>query len=215
MNKSMNHCFTKDDFLSNRTRRIKKGTHLLYAGTKHQNNCFLILKGSLSICLISAGGHEMLLYHLREHQLIGELAMFGEATRSATAIADEDSLLLEISEKEFKEKLKDYTFLKSMTDIFLQRYLKTHDVVCRLSQPNISMKICHYVKSLADQVEGKEKRVRVLMPSHGELAMLISCQRETITREMKKLVNQGVVVKDTGSWFYVDRNKANAFLSEQ
>ena len=210
----MNDQFTKDDFSSNKTRHVKKGEHLLYAGEPHHHNCFLILEGSFSISLIAANGHEMLLYHLHKHQLIGEIAMFGLSARSATATADEDSILLEISEHEFNTRLQDYDFLKKITALFLQRYLKTHEVVCRLAQPNISMKICRYLKTLADQSTSKENRIRLLIPSHAELAQLISCQRETVTREIKKLVKTGVLTQKSGSWFYLDRKKVDMFLSE-
>jgi len=206
--------FTKDDFSSTKLHHIKKGQHVLYAGEQHRHNCFLILEGSFSICLISASGHEMLLYHLHKHQLIGEIAMFGQSTRSATATADEDCILLEISEHEFHERLQDYDFLRKITELFLQRYLKTHEVVCRLSQSNISMKICRYLKTLANQSTSKENRIRLLIPSHAELARLISCQRETVSREIKKLIKAGVITQKSGNWFYADRKKINMFLSE-
>lgn len=210
----MSYQFTKDDFSSGVIRHIKKGEHLLYQGDKHRGNCFLILKGSFSICLITATGQEMLLYHLHKHQLIGELAMFGCSTRNATAIANEDCELLQIDKSEFNSRLKEYDFLRKITDLFMQRYLKTHEVVCRLSQPNIPMKICRYLKTALEQSDSHEERVRILMPSHAELARLISCQRETVTREIKKLVKAGVITQKSGHWFYVDRKKVDLFLSD-
>lgn len=208
--------FSRDAFFStNTTRRIKKGAYVLYSGEGHQQNCFLILKGSVSVCLISANGHEMLLYHLGAGELIGELAMFGIPTRSATVIADEDCVLLEITKHEFHEKMKEPAFVAQMNQVFLQRYLDTHEVVCRLAQPNISMKLCRCISTLVHQQDDSEQtqQVRILLPSHAELAKMISCQRESVTREIKKLIQQGVLTHRRASWYMADKQRIAHFLS--
>jgi len=210
----LKHGFSVEDFPKAKDIWLAKGDLFLYEGDVHKGNCFLILEGTLDIRLISGNGHETLLYHLKPGELVGELAMFGVSARTATIIAREKTKLLEISAVTFSELIKDYDFLQKVTDLFIHRYLRTHDVVCRLGQPNIGAKLCRYFKTLIDQHESTENVVKVKLPSHTELGKLLSCQRETITREIKKLVNLGVLTLDAGSVYAIDHEKMELLLAD-
>lgn len=206
--------FTSLDFPPNRKINLKEKEIFLYKGTPHQNNCYLILQGQLEVRLIAGNGHETLLYHLNPGDLVGELAMFGFKNRTATIIASENTEVLQISHDEFNKRIKDYDFLQQLTALFLQRYMHAHEVICRLTQPNISMKLCRYLKTLADQHDSNKNIIQLRLPSHAELSRLLSCQRETITREIKKLVNAQVITAQDAHLIQVDRKRIEFFLSD-
>jgi len=210
----LKHGFDASDFPEAKAVHLTKGDLFLYEGDHHHGNCFLIVSGKLDVRLISGSGHETLLYHLLPGELVGELAMFGVTTRTATIIASEKTQLLEINHDEFTKRIQEYDFLQKVTDLFMHRYLRTHEVVCRLGQPNIGMKLCRYFKTLADQHDTDSKLIRLRLPSHAELGKLLSCQRETITREIKKLVQVGVLITEEGSLVYIDNEKVNLFLAD-
>ncbi len=213
---TLNYQLSQDDFSSTRIKRLKKGDYLFHVGSAYHPYCFLILSGSLSVGLSSACGHETLLYHLGPHDLVGELGMFALKLGDLSVIADEPCELLEISIHEFREKLRTNAFLRKITDVFMNRCVQTNEVVSRLAQPYISMKICHYLKTLIESKgESKKAQVRVLLPSHGELAKLLSCQRESISRELKKLLKSGVLGNKDGNCFHVDTRNLDLFLSNQ
>jgi len=113
-------------------------------------------------------------------------------------------------------RMQDCSFIEKVSHHFLTRYLRTHDVVCRLGQPNVAMKLCRYFKSLSDQKDIHENTVTVVLrlPSHSEMGKLLSCQRETITREIKKLIFSGVIIpQEQTGLFELNIEKKNLLLA--
>ena len=210
----LNQGFGLEDFPEAKEVHIKKGDLLLYEGDERANRAFVIVSGKLEVRLTSGTGHETLLYHLNPGELVGELAAFGMKTRTATIAATMTTKLLEVSYADFIRRMKDCSFVEKVSYHFLTRYLRTHDVVCRLGQPNVSMKLCRYFKSLAEQKDIQGNTVVLRLPSHSEMGKLLSCQRETVTREMKKLVFSGVVapLEETG-FFALNIEKNNLLLA--
>lgn len=211
----LNKLFESSDFQSTKELWLNKGDVFLYEGDDARNNCYFVKSGSLDVRLISGSGHETLLYQLKAGDLVGELAMFDANIRTATVIATSRVCLLEIENNVFKACMKDSIFLEKLATHFLRRYLKTHEVVCRLSQPNIGMKLCYYFKSLAaqagDGLDGGE--VFINLPSHAMMGKLLSCQRESVTREIKKLIKANILRKnDTG--YLLDMVNAHLYLGD-
>ncbi|MDQ6990690.1 MAG: Crp/Fnr family transcriptional regulator [Mariprofundaceae bacterium] len=210
----LEHRFNRSDFPKAKDVQIKKSDLLLYEGEAHQGNCFVLLEGKLEVRLISGNGHETLLYYLYPGELVGELAMFGERVRTATITASQDCHLLRVSYQEFSQCMRNHNFLQKVTHLFMQRYVRTHEVVCRLGQPNIGMKLCRYFKSLSDQHKIEDACIKLHLPSHSEMGKLLSCQRETITREIKKLVAMGVIEPCDHSSCILNRKKVHLFLAD-
>ncbi len=192
---SLSDVFSEQDFLVSKEVELGKGEIFLFEGDKAEKQCYLLQSGVLEVRLVSGTGHETVLYHLQAGDLVGELPLFGLDMRTATVAAISPVKLLEISEEVFKTAMGEPDFCKKVIAHFLKRFLKTHDVVCRLSQPNIGMKLCHYFKTLveASGEEMKADKVFVKTPSHAAMAKLLSCQRESVTREIKKLVQAGII----------------------
>ena len=140
--------------------------------------------------------------------------MFGEKARTATIAASQHCHLLGVSFQEFSRCMKNHNFLQKVTHLFMQRYVRTHEVVCRLGQPNIGMKLCRYFKSLLDQHKIEDECIKLHLPSHSEMGKLLSCQRETITREIKKLVGKGIIESSDQGFCILNRKKMNLFLAD-
>lgn len=206
--------FSVDDFPQSREIKLNKGDLFLYEGDQHRESAYLIVQGELSVRLISGSGHETALYALQPGELVGELALFGLKERTATVVASQNTTLKEVKAEQLAEKVKDCDFLERIASMFMHRYLRTHEVVCRLGQPNIGSKLCRYLKSLTEQHGAIQVQMDVQLPSHAELAKLLSCQRETITREMKKLAHAGIIEAKGSSIFKVDTQKVSLYLAD-
>ena len=215
-NLQLNNKFTVNDFQNTKELHLSKGDVFLYEGDAGKKSCYLILNGNVDVRLISGSGHETLLYHLGEGCLVGELAMFGKKVRTATVVATTPVHLVEIEADEFKKNMGNLAFVEKLAAHFLNRYLKTHDVVCRLSQPNIGMKLCHYFKTLAEQTGKLEEgsHVAIHLPSHASMGKLLSCQRESVTRELKKLTQADILKQVKGSDFLLDVTNVNLYLGD-
>jgi CRP/FNR family cyclic AMP-dependent transcriptional regulator len=73
-----------------------------------------------------------------------------------------------------------------------------------LSINNTSRRIFTYI-SLMPQVENKDgQRVVENLPTHQDIANMINTSRETVTRALLTLVQQGVVQKDTNRLVILD-----------
>ena len=72
---------------------------------------YLIVTGSVRISTLVPGVGEEALAILREGEYFGEMALIDDAPRSASAIANDDTLLLHIGKKDFR------TLLEQQTDI--------------------------------------------------------------------------------------------------
>jgi CRP-like cAMP-binding protein len=213
---NLKHGLNADDFTQTKEIWLSKGDVFLYEGDAGKKHCYLVRSGQLDVRLISGSGHETLLYMLKQGDLVGELAMFGEMVRTATVVANSKVCLLEIQASEFKEKIRDVNILEKVAAHFLDRYLKTHEVVCRLGQPNIGMKLCHYFQTLAAQNKSAQDdfQVPIRLPSHAMLGKLLSCQRESVTRELKKLVQADILKQVKGSDYILDMNHVNLYLGD-
>jgi len=172
---------------------LDKGAVLLFEDAKHHADCYLILEGRVDIRLVTASGHETLLYHLQPGELVGELSLFGKVTRTATVNAASPVRLLRIEAQCFEKAMQDDDFRQRLMHHFLERYVRSHDVIRRLGQPKVIHKIVRYLLSLEAWENANEATLISHLPSHAELAMKLSCQRETVTRSMQELVNQGVI----------------------
>ncbi len=213
----LKHGFSAEDFTQTKEIWLSKGEVFLYEGDAGKQHCYLVKSGRLDVRLISSTGHETLLYMLKEGDLVGELAMFGSDVRTATVVANTPVCLFEIHRSEIKKNMSNSRFLERLAAHFLDRYLKTHDVVCRLGQPNIGMKLCYYFQSLVEQHEDaaqKGAQVSVHLPSHATLGKLLSCQRESVTRELKKLDQAGIIKRIKGANYMLDMNKVNLYLGD-
>ncbi|MDQ7004350.1 MAG: Crp/Fnr family transcriptional regulator [Ghiorsea sp.] len=216
MNIKLNKLFEASDFEATKEIWLNKGDVFLFEGDDAGKYCYLIKSGRLNVQLTSGTGHETLLYQLQEGELVGELAIFATNVRSATVTADSKTCLLEIEGDAFKQSLERVDFLQKLTAHFLCRYVKTHEVVCRLSQPNIGMKLCHYFLTLADQTNARMDAAEILirLPSHAMMGKLLSCQRESVTRELKKLIHIDIL-KPAGKGLYLlDTNNVNLYLAD-
>ncbi|MDQ6966267.1 MAG: Crp/Fnr family transcriptional regulator, partial [Mariprofundaceae bacterium] len=155
--------FTAADFSAGTTSkmRLEKGAVLLFEGEGHQSDCYLILEGRLDIRLVTASGHETLLYKLQPGELVGELSLFGKVARTATVTAASPACLLRIDASGFAAAMQDEDFNRRLMHHFVERYVRSHAVIQRLGQPKVSHKIARYLQSLDAWGDGSVEKISV------------------------------------------------------
>jgi cAMP-dependent protein kinase regulator len=72
------------------------------------SSMFIISSGRVKITKTSETGGEIVLAHLGDGAFFGEMALIGEAPRSASVIADEDTVLFEVSRDVLAEVIKSF-----------------------------------------------------------------------------------------------------------
>lgn len=206
--------FTAADFSAGPTSpmRLEKGAVLLFEGEGHKSDCYLILEGRLDIRLVTASGHETLLYRLQPGEIVGELSLFGKVTRTATVTAASPVCLLRIDATAFAKAMQNEDFNRRLMHHFVERYVRSHEVIRRLGQPRVSHRIARYLMSLEAWGDASAEKISVPLAAHAELAMKLSCQRETVTRAMRELSDQGVVETQANGRVVIDRDRLRQFL---
>jgi|UPI00036392EF CRP-like cAMP-binding protein len=205
--------FSADEFPGGERIHLHKGEFVLFEREQGAGNCFLVVDGSLDVRLMMAGGNETLLYRLKAGELVGELSLFLEQ-RTASIVAAEDSHLLLIRPAAFWHCFEDEAFRLRISSLFLSRYLRSHDVICRLSQPSVAMRICRYLLSLPEWKNCEGNFLTTDLPGREDMAHLLSCQRETVSRAFRKLLLMGLLEQKSRQQYTLDKQKLALFLDD-
>jgi CRP-like cAMP-binding protein len=89
---------------------------------------YVIVEGKVAI--VSEGEHgKTPLAELKKDDYFGEMALFDDAPRSATAVAKENVRVLTIYKREFKDMLREYPGISiAMCEEFCKRLRRTNEM---------------------------------------------------------------------------------------
>jgi CRP/FNR family cyclic AMP-dependent transcriptional regulator len=129
-----------DEFLASLPEpvHLKKGKCLWRQGEKG-HSMYLLKTGKLNVLVSSPGEEEKVIATIEAGAVIGEVCVFGQVARSATACAAEDSELLCIDGEKFRQQVqqKDVGVLLmsyNVAKILTQRLIMANDFIRNLHQ---------------------------------------------------------------------------------
>jgi CRP-like cAMP-binding protein len=154
----------------------------------------VILSGKVKVMISGKGGEEFILTMLGPGNFFGEMAVLEGGHRSATVVTVEPSEFLRIEKKDFSELLRKQPrialkILKSLS----QRLRKATEQIRSLVMFNIYGRVGRCLLNLAEtQGERVNEQLAIVnRPSFKDLAQMVGCSRETLSRAMKTLRNDG------------------------
>ena len=188
------------DQLLAQTRKLHypKGSVVLNEGDPG-DYMLIILKGGVKVVLFGERGQEMLLYKLGSGDFFGELALVDQAPRSATVITVEETDFLQLVAKEFQALIqKDHVLCDKILRHLSGRVRDLTEQIRTLSMFDVYGRLVRCFIRLARQSVKKHDSPVFIEdpPSQQELANMIGCSRETVSRAMKVLLGNGYL-KDT------------------
>ena len=161
----------------------------------------IIYKGCVKVTLLGTQGQETIITTLEAPAVLGEVALIDSAPRSATVVALTPIDVLQISREPFLGLMLKHPgiALKIMRQLAIALRRATEQVRT-LSMFDVYGRVLRCLLVLAQQ-RGLTASARMIVsptPSNTQLASMIGCSRETVSRAMKKLVSTGYVseVKD-------------------
>ncbi len=182
---------------ASRRKQYPKGSIVFHEGDP--GDCLLVIvKGRLKVSLLGRDGDETIIRTLEPPDYVGEIALVDDAPRSATVIALERTEVLEIPRVPFLElvKKRPAIALKIMARLAVALRRATEQIRT-LSMFDVYGRVLRCLLVMAQDMgqSGKARMVIRPRPAIGELARMVGCERETVSRALKTLRASGYVTE--------------------
>jgi CRP-like cAMP-binding protein len=182
-----------------RFRHHKKREIVLQKGGKGDGLLFL-LSGQLQVIDITEDGRAIGLRMLAPGDFFGEIALINESTRSASVVAMSDVLTAFLPAATAMHLFSHSpSVAQQMLRHLAQKIQRDSEFRALLSITNTAKRIYTYI-ALMQRKKNSEPGVPAVvenLPTHQDIANMINTSRETVTRALLTLVQQGIVQKDS------------------
>ena len=170
-------------------RSFKRGTYLFHEGDAAAE-VFLLQEGDIEIGSVSPGGSQRLVTTLTPPRVFGELAVLGEMTRTASALALTEVRVSSLKADYFLGVLnKDVSVARSLLRT-LARHLAAHEAhIDDLLFLDLRGRVAKRLLDLA----GTDGVTRAI--TQADLASLCGGSRENVTRILSELTKRGDIEK--------------------
>ena len=160
------------------------------------DSLFVLVSGRVKVVLLGSGGQETILAMLGTPGFFGELALLDGAPRSATVVTLAKCEFLRIPRQPFLDLLAARPAVLFKVVTHLTRYIRdATDQIRSLSMFDSYEKTLRCLLKLATQENADDRKSLVVRPRphHQELAHMIGCSRETVSRALTVLQDAGYV----------------------
>lgn len=188
-----------------RFRHFNKREVVLHKGGNGDALLFL-LSGQLQVVDITEDGRAIGLRMLEPGDFFGEIALINESTRSASVVATSDVLVAFLPAATALHLFSHSpSVARQMLKHLAQKIQRDSEFRAVLSINNTARRIYTYLSLLQKQPEdGGSQAVVENLPTHQDIANMINTSRETVTRALLTLVQQGIVQKEANRLIILD-----------
>jgi CRP-like cAMP-binding protein len=173
-------------------RRFPKGAVIFEEGTLG-DYMYLIQEGQVKVTKMSEDGREKILEILGPGDFFGEMSVLDREPRSASIKTTRPCLLLALSRQDFLGLLRQNPDMSMALVVELSRRLRDADEQIRgLLFERVERRTRRLLQRLArEDAPGQPDRVATPAITHQQLADLVGTSRETVTRVIKELKDEG------------------------
>jgi CRP/FNR family transcriptional regulator, cyclic AMP receptor protein len=178
--------------------RAYRKNQVIFLEEETGNYMYLVLSGKVKVAKSGTGGRETILAIHRTGDFFGEMSLLDGKTAPATVSAMEDSKIISVSGNDFHRYLLHNE--KVMLQIIqvlcarLRQVWQTQSLSSSTADARIRMGI--YQLSKRHGIRDAHGTIIDLKITHQELAEMVGTSRETVTRVLTKLREQGVIEID-------------------
>lgn len=180
------------------------------------DNIYLVESGKLGVAQFSGSGREVGYRELVSGDSFGELSAIDGHPRSASVIALVNSEVTVMPFGVFRNLVESnnaftVAVMRQLTGIIR----KLSGRVYEFSTLSVSNRIHAELLRLARKNIDYDGVARIKSPpTHAQLASRVSCNREAVSRELKKLENLGLVGKVDRKWVIEDLNALQRLVDD-
>ena len=177
-------------------RRYARGEQIVRE-REQDSNMYFIERGRVRVTLFSKDGREVSFANLEAGENFGEIAIIDGKPRSATVIALTETDMIIMPPQVFRRMLDSHPavaleLLQQLTAIIR----RLCDRIFEYSTAGVHNRIHAELLRLARKNLDLDGVARIPgAPTHAQLASRVSCHREAVSRELKSLEKEGILVK--------------------
>jgi CRP-like cAMP-binding protein len=177
------------------SRRFGRGSTIILA-EQEGDAFFIIQQGRVKVSVSREGGREVILSLLGVGQVFGELSLLDGKPRSADVIATETTELIMLRRPDFLRLIteKPSIVIALLTEL-TSRLRKVDYKIAGLALLDVTNRVSKTLLQLAS--EGGERHEQGVLltnrPTHQQLAQMSGTTRETVTRVLRQLEEQGYI----------------------
>jgi CRP/FNR family cyclic AMP-dependent transcriptional regulator len=174
-------------------RKYPRGSTIIYAG-EQSDSIYYITKGSVTVLIEDDTGREIIVAYLNEGDFFGEMAMFGEGTRTAWVKAKTECEVAELGYQRFSElSQKDAGMLYKLATQLADRLGKTTQKVGDLAFLDVTGRVARTLLDLCNEPDAithpDGMQIKI---TRQEIGRIVGCSREMVGRVLKTLEDQGL-----------------------
>ena len=196
-------------------RDYKKGDQIVRVKDL-DTNLYLINKGQVRVTLFSSEGKEVSFVDIDEGGNFGEFSAIDGRPRSANVIALADTTITIVPPEEFLGILQKYPavsmeMLQQLTTIVR----RLCDRIFEYSTLDVSNRVHAELLRISKEHMDFDGIARIENPpTQSELASRVSCTREAVSRELKRLEDSGVIIRKPKKLIIEDCRRLQEMISE-
>ena len=176
---------------------IKRSIHkdqVIILAEEEGDTLFIIIKGQVKVSILSEDGREVILSLLGEGAVFGELSLLDGKPRSANVVATQDAEIYTLRRPDFLQLMSRVPQIAiSLLAELATRLRRTDRKIEGLALLDVTGRISETLLQLATD-HGNESEEGIVLesrPTHQQLANMSGTTRETVSRVLKRLENQG------------------------
>lgn len=158
---------------------------------------FVIRSGHVKVTVNASDGREVILSSLGAGDFFGDMSLLDGEPRSANVITLSPTEALVLRRVDFLQALRNHPSIAVHLMVTLAARLRKADhQTANLALLGIADRICHVLMEIADEegVASPEGIVIRKRPTHQMIASMSGTARETVTRVLKRLSDEGYIV---------------------
>jgi CRP/FNR family cyclic AMP-dependent transcriptional regulator len=173
-----------------RARDYPKNSVILFAHDP-SDAFYVLLSGQVKVMLIAEDGREVILSLVQPGDFFGEKSLLDEEPHSASVIAMEDSRLLVLRREDFQRCIQEMPGIAfGLLRALCARLQEADSKIGGLILLDVTGRVAHLLLQLADRGDGK----KILdPPTHQVIAQMVGSSRETVSRTLGSLSDQGLI----------------------
>lgn len=152
---------------------------------------YVVVSGQVKVVLSAEDGREVILSVRAQGDFFGEMSLIDKEPRSAHVIAMEDSKLLVLRREDFQKILVEMPQIAlGLLRAMCTRLRQADDKIGGLVLLDVPGRVARLLLDMADENDGTRITKRV---THHMIAQMIGSSRETVSRTMRNMVEQGLI----------------------